>query len=106
MTLSPEAVLAEIPGWEAATCEVMTGGLTNQTWRVNAGDRKGVLKIDDGERVEPLNARCAEASVQDMAAKAGLAANVILATEGFYLTEFIEGTVWTRQVISNSSPLR
>ncbi len=105
MTLSPEAVLAEIPGWEAATCEVMTGGLTNQTWRVNAGDRKGVLKIDDGERVEPLNARSAEASVQDMAAKAGLAANVILATEGFYLTEFIEGTVWARRSLDEAGNL-
>jgi len=96
VTLSPENVLAEIPGWDGASCTELKGGLTNRTWRVDQGDRSAVLKIDDTPRELPFNTRCAEANVQNSAAKAGLAPKVILANDGLYLSEFVEGTVWGR----------
>lgn len=99
VTLSPEAVLAEIPGWEGAICAELSGGLTNRTWRVTAGDKTGVLKIDDGPRDVPFNTRCAEASMQNIAAKEGLAPNIILANDGFYFTEYVEGVVWERSCL-------
>ena len=95
MSLTPSEVLANIPGWENATLTALSGGLTNTSWRVTKDDRSGVLKIDSRNRGAPLNTRCAEADVQNRASKAGLAAKVILADDGFYFSEFVEGTVWT-----------
>jgi len=96
MMVSPDDILADIPGWAGAICTELTGGLTNRTWRVVLGDRAGVLKIDELSRELPFNTRCAEANVQNTAAKAGLAPNVILANDRMYFTEFVEGTVWGR----------
>jgi len=94
MPPTPSEVLANIPGWEDATITELNGGLMNASWRVTKDDRSGVLKIDSPDRGAPLNTRCAEANVQNMASKAGLAARVILADDGFYFSEFVEGTVW------------
>ena len=99
VTLSPEDILAEIPGWEGAICTELKGGLTNTSWQVTAGDKTGVLKIDAGPRAAPFNSRCAEANTQNMAAKEGLAPNVILADDGFYLTDYVEGSVWERNCL-------
>ena len=96
VTLSPEDVLAKIPGWEGAICTELSGGLTNKTWQVIVRDKKGVLKIDGDLRDVPFNTRCAEANIQNMAAKEGLAPNIILANDGFYFTEYVEGLVWER----------
>lgn len=96
VTLTPKSVLAGIPGWEGATITELKGGLTNKTWRIVKGARAGVLKIDNGSRDAPLNTRCDEGYVQNAAAKAGLAATVILANDGVYFSEYLEGTVWTR----------
>ncbi len=96
VTLSPEAVIAAIPGWEGATVSELQGGLTNKAWKIDAGERAGVLKIDHGRRGAPFNTRTAEAQVQTVAAKAGLAAKVILADTGVYFAEYVAGTVWTR----------
>jgi len=105
VTLSPEEVLAEIPGWEDATCTELSGGLTNRTWRVAAGEKSGVLKIDDGPREAPFNSRCAEANTQNMAAKAGLAPHIILADDGHYFTEYVEGVVWERSSLEDEGNL-
>ena len=105
VTLTPEDILAEIPGWENATCTALNGGLTNSTWRVSAGDKTGVLKIDDRPRVAPFNTRCAEASVQNTANKADLAPGVIQADDGFYFTEYVEGEVWRRSCLHKDGNL-
>ena len=105
VTLYPADVLAEIPGWEGATVTELTGGLSNKTWRVSKEGRSGVLKIDEEERREPLNTRCAEASVQNTAAKAGLAAKVILADDGFYFSEYVEGKVWEPSCLNTDGNL-
>ena len=105
MTLTPSEVLAGIPGWEGATVTELTGGLSNRTWRVSKEGQSGVLKIDDEERRGPLNTRCAEANVQNTAAKAGLAAKVILADDGFYFSEYVEGTVWEPSCLNKDANL-
>jgi len=105
MTATPSDVLADIPGWEGASCTELTGGLTNKTWRVVQGERAGVLKIDKVARELPFNARCDEANVQNAAAKASLAPNVILANDGLYFTQFVEGTVWERTCLEKEGNL-
>jgi thiamine kinase-like enzyme len=91
-----EDALSSIPGWEGATYEELTGGLTNRTWRVVKGEHAGVLKFDKEARTAPFNTRCAEAFVQSNAAKAGLAPRVILANDELIFSEYVEGTVWGR----------
>jgi len=105
VTLSPEDVLAPMVGWEHAVCTVLAGGLTNRTWQVRAGKKTGVLKIDRGPRTAPFNSRCAEANIQKMAAKKGLAANVILAKDGLYFTEYVDGVVWDRSCLDKKASL-
>jgi thiamine kinase-like enzyme len=103
--VNPQETLAGIPGWENATLTELTGGLNNRTWRASVGNKSAVLKIDDGPREAPFSSRCDEAYVQNMATKAGLAPKVILADRGLYFTEFVEGTVWTRDCLDNESNL-
>ena len=105
VTLTPEEVLVDIPGWEGASCTELNGGLTNRTWRVTAGGKEGVLKIDDGPREAPFNTRCAEANTQNIAARAGLAPHIILADDGLYFTEFVEGVVWQRSCLEEDRNL-
>ena len=105
MTRSPDAVLADIPGWEGAKYTRLTGGLTNNTWQVVHDGRIGVLKIDEAVRELPFNTRCDEALVQNAAAKAGLAPNVISAEDGMYFTEYVEGTVWGRNCFDEDGNL-
>ena len=62
---------------------------------VPSTDRSAVLKIDVEPRVAPYNTRQQEAAVQTVAADAGLAAGVIHADRHIYLTEYVEGTVWS-----------
>ena len=105
VTLSPEEVLTEIPGWEGASCTELRGGLTNRTWRVTAGQKSGVLKIDDGPREAPFNTRCAEANTQNMAARAGLAPHIILANDNYYFTKYVEGVVWQKSCLEEDGNL-
>ncbi|NQV86595.1 MAG: phosphotransferase family protein [Woeseiaceae bacterium] len=105
VTLTPEAVLAGIPGWESATITELKGGLSNKVWRIDKGERSGVLKIDSEPRGEPFNTRFAEAYVQNAAAKAGLAPKVILANDGMYFSEYVEGTVWSRSCLDKAGNL-
>ena len=105
MTISPDGILAEIPGWKGARYTKLRGGLTNVTWHVVHGDRSGVLKIDEDGREEPLNTRSMEAMIQTTAAKAGLAPKVILAREGMYFAEYVEGTVWKRSYFDTDANL-
>ena len=105
VTLTPADFLSQTPGWESATVAPLSGGLTNKTWRITAGDRAGVLKLDDGPREIPLNTRFDEANVQKMAAMAGLAPNVLHAGSGFYFSEYVEGTVWSRDCLDKAGNL-
>ena len=95
MRQTPAAALKGIPGWECASVRELTGGMSNQTCLVEAAGRKAVLKIDPQPRGTPFNTRGAEARIQSTAAEHELASRVLYATETVYMTEYLEGEVWT-----------
>lgn len=103
--IRPDDVLAEIPGWEDANWSELSGGLSNNVYRVARGDEHGVLKIDSFERSAPLNTRRAEAAVQSNAADAGLAGRVLFFNERAYLTEYVRGDVWDSSSLKVSANL-
>lgn len=102
---SPDEILATIPGWRGASWSELSGGYNNRIYRVERDNRLGVLKIDDIERGAPFNSRVEESRVQSRAADAGLAGRVLFASERIYLTEYVEGDVWTRSNLDNHSSL-
>lgn len=101
MGLTPGEALSSIPGWEGATATKLSGGLSNNTWRVDKNGRSAVLKIDDRPRGEPYNTRRQEAEIQSRACEAGLANRVLFVNEKIYLTEYVAGTVWSPQCLDN-----
>jgi len=105
MSVSPSSVLSGMPGWETASVRDLDGGLTNRTWLVEAQGRKAVLKIDDAPRSAPYNSRQSEARIQASAAALGLASPVLVATDTVYMTEYVEGAVWTREDLDNDGNL-
>ena len=105
MTQTPQSVLAGMPGWEGATARELAGGLTNRTWLVEAGPRRAVLKIDDEPRGAPYNSRRTEAQIQAIAADEGLANSVLVATDTVYMTEYFDGSVWTRTYLDDDENL-
>jgi len=102
---SPENVLAGIPGWEDATLAKLSGGLTNRTWRVDGIDRRAVLKIDAAPRSTPYNSRLQEAQIQSTAARHGLANPVLHVGENVYMTEYLNGNVWSDSALDDDSNL-
>ena len=92
---APTAALQRLPGWEDATCELLHGGLSNRGWLLQKGDRRAVLKIDEGPRKPPFNTRKQEAIIQTAAADAGLANAVLYEGDGLFLTAYAEGDVWS-----------
>ena len=103
MTRNPETVLAGLPDWSGASYSELTGGLTNTIWLVERGGRKAVLKIDDAPRRAPYNPRPQEAQIQSRAAADGLANAVLLASDTVYMTEFVEGVVWSHDCLEDDS---
>jgi thiamine kinase-like enzyme len=91
---SAQVILECLPDWRGASIEALPGGLTNRTWRVTRGDRRGVLKVDERPRQAPFNSRIEEARIQSMAAERGLAGPVCHVEEGALLTAWIDGDVW------------
>ena len=103
--LDAQTVLATIPGWEGAAAQELSGGLSNRTWLVTSVQGRGVLKIDGQSREPPYNARPEEEIIQSRAAAAGLANSVLHSSETVYLTEYLEGEVWTREHLTDSAKL-
>jgi len=102
---SPESILAEIPGWEEASCSELNGGLTNRTYLVETDQRKAVLKFDTAQRSGHFNERRMEAQIQTKAAQQGLAATVIFVSDTVYLTEFLEGVIWSNNCLQDNANL-
>jgi thiamine kinase-like enzyme len=95
MDVNVHEALRGVPGWEDAQVEALPGGHTNHTWLLTAGERNAVLKIDATPRSSPYNTRAREARVQAMAADCGLAGRVLYSSDTVYLSEYLEGSVWT-----------
>ncbi len=100
-----EAVLSGIPGWQGAISRKLAGGLTNQTYLVEREGRRAVLKIDSAPRTEPYNSREDEAGIQTAAAESHLAGRVLFAASTVYLTEYLEGQIWTRSDLDDEDKL-
>ena len=105
MVMTPEEVLAGIDGWAGATVTRLDGGLSNHTWRVDKAGRSAVLKIDDQPRSEPYNARRQEAEIQTRAFAAGLANRVLYVSETVYMTEYVDGVVWSPDCLDEAGNL-
>lgn len=105
MSRTPEEVLSTIPGWQHATVSELAGGLTNRTYLVAAGDDKAVLKIDAGARSSPYNARNTEARIQTMAADRGLAGRVLFVSDTVYMTEYLQGVIWSGDSLQDNTNL-
>jgi thiamine kinase-like enzyme len=99
------AALLQVSGWEDATASEISGGLNNQAWLVAAGDRRAVLKIDQQPRRTPFNTRAAEAQVQTQAAQAELASAVLFASDTVYMTEYVDGIVWSSASLDDNENL-
>ncbi len=102
---TPEEALSAIPGWERASYRELTGGLTNRTYLVETGDDKAVLKIDEGSRCAPYNARNTEARIQTMAADQGLAGRVLFASDTLYMTQYLDGVIWSGECLEDNTNL-
>lgn len=103
MTRTPEELLQALPGWADATLEPLACGQTIASWLVEAGERKAVLKIDDGPRGAPFNARRAEAQIQTTAARRGLANHVLFVSDTVLMTEYVEGVVWSLDCLEDNA---
>lgn len=102
---TPTSVLADIPGWEHASCRRMTGGQTNYPYLLEANGKRAVLKIDAEARALPYNSREDEGRVQAIAADRGLAARVLFVDDHVYMSEYIVGQVWTRADLDDEENL-
>jgi len=102
---TPAAVLSAITGWEDATYSELSGGLSNRTYLVEIGGNKAVLKVDERPRNSPYNARNTEARIQTMAADKGLAGRVLFASDTVYMTEYLEGVIWSGECLHDNTNL-
>ena len=103
MGLNVERVLAGIDGWAGADVTELSGGLTNRTWRVDKNGRCAVLKVDERPRGEPYNERQSEADIQNRAFNAGLANRVLFASDTIYMTEYLDGAVWSQEFLEDDA---
>jgi len=94
---NPTDVLASIPGWEDARWRRLAGGTNRPVFHVTNGKKDAVLKIGEHARGGPFNTPEQEATVQTVAAGNGLAADVLYAAPGAYLTEFVHGDAWEQR---------
>lgn len=98
-------VIAGIAGWQNANWTRLDGGLSNTSWLLDADGRRAVLKIDAGPRGGLVNTRDREADVQSKAAGQGIAGRVLEVGKNYYLTEYVEGRVWTAADLKSGAGL-
>lgn len=98
--------LESVPGWRDASVSRLEGGLSNVAYLVQRDDARAILKLDRSPRTGPYNSRVAEATTQAAAAERGLGGRVIHVDDALLLTEYVEGTPWTRQMLGDPARLR
>jgi thiamine kinase-like enzyme len=92
-----------MPDWAGASFSELSGGLSNRAWLVESDGRKAVLKIDEEPRQSPFNSRGHEARIQSIAAGQGLANAVLFVSDTVYMTEYVEGAVWSPDCLEHAS---
>jgi thiamine kinase-like enzyme len=93
------AIAARVPGWgREAEIEVrpLEGGLTNQSFYLEVGGEPFVLRVSGENACRLGSDREAELAALTMAARAGLAPEVVcvLRPEGHLIRRFVEGKAW------------
>src|SRR6266487_969615 len=91
-----ERILAQVPGWHYTNLTItpLAGGITNQNYRVDTGERSFVLRIG-GKGTQLLGIdRGREYLCTALAAQVGVGAEVVhfIAAEDALVTRFIVGT--------------
>ncbi len=92
MTTAIDSLVAGLPGWSDAAILPLAGGTGARAYRLDAGGRSAVLKIDAKLRRPPYNSRAEEADVQQRAAAAGFAPRVLWHSPEGIMTEWLDGT--------------
>ncbi len=105
MSKTIDSVLAQIPGWEGASYSELSGGLSNRTFLIDDNGRRAVLKVDNKPREAPFNSRQDEAKIQSRAAAGNLASSVLFANDTTYMTEYLDGDVWSSASLDDDSNL-
>jgi thiamine kinase-like enzyme len=96
MSTALEQILTRIPAWRDRTdlrVTFLSGGITNQNYRVDAGDESFVLRIG-GAKTELLGIdRANEYAANRAAAEIGIAPAVVayVEPEGYLVTRFVRG---------------
>jgi thiamine kinase-like enzyme len=93
--VEPEAIVARLWAGRDARLEPLGGGITNRNFKVTVGGEAFVLRIG-GKDTELLGIdRHAEHAASRIAAKLGLAPEVVgfVEPEGYLVTRFVEGEV-------------
>jgi thiamine kinase-like enzyme len=93
--VEPEAIVARLWAGRDARLEPLGGGITNRNFKVTVGGEAFVLRIG-GRDTELLGIdRHAEHTASRIAAKLGLAPEVVgfVEPEGYLVTRFVEGAV-------------
>ncbi|MDF2715567.1 MAG: aminoglycoside phosphotransferase, partial [Paenibacillus sp.] len=93
--MSIHAVIKEIPqlSRDFVSVERLSGGLCNQTYKVHAGQKTYVLRVNSNQN-EYLNlTRRSEVEVMKQANRGGISPSVIAEEqpERYVVTEFVEG---------------
>lgn len=99
-------IVKTIPGWEEASANPLGGGSSRRSWLLELDGRKAVLKADPGVRSGVFGTRQYEAEVQHRAAAAGLAPQVLYATDTVLLSAYVDSTVWTEATFADADRLR
>lgn len=102
---TPADTLLMVPGWEGAEYCELSGGFSNRTYLVDNGTAKAVLKVDDSCRNPPYNERAIEAHIQTLAADRGLAGRVLFVSDTVYMTEYLEGVIWSGEHLEDNANL-
>jgi thiamine kinase-like enzyme len=106
--VEPELIVERVWPGRAATFEPLGGGITNHNFRVEVGNETFVLRIG-GEDTQLLGIdRSAEHAASRVAAKLGLAPEVVafLEPEGYLVTRWVEGEVGKADAAQVGAALR
>ena len=108
----PVAALRRVPGLESGDpplrVERLTGGIVNESWRIDTARGPFVLRIAGPVSQRPGVDRGRERALHESVAQAGFAPRVWLWDEvaGVQVREFIDGRVWTEPDLRDAAQLR
>ena len=105
MIESPEQFISNLSEWQGASFSKLSGGLNNHVWKVTKGKKSAILKIDYSPRQTPFISRFEEKEIQSFAYKNKLAPKVIFAKKGVYFTEYVGGSVGSKEILKKDNNL-